>query len=250
MGAAGHEGDTSLGGAARPFPETAGDLVCRLRCSPGPALREALEILCRRYWKPIYAYLRTGLARSNDDAKDLTQAFFLELLEGTALQGFDPAKGSFRSYLKTLLRRFVGHHDRALKRLKRGGGTHIASLDREGPALEEMLADPRATDPERVFDRTFLFELTNRAAGRARERCRAAGRETAFRAYEAYDLSPAEERPTYAELAARLGLTRHQLNAYLRAVREDVRTEIRREIAELTPSDRALEEEWNALLRA
>src|SRR5688572_22453356 len=101
--------DTSLGGADARFPETASQV------GTDP------EALARAYWKPVYAYVRLAWAKSNEDAKDLTQAFFLWLLEERALDGYDPARGGFRPFLKVLLRRFVGHQDRALGALRRGG---------------------------------------------------------------------------------------------------------------------------------
>jgi len=42
--------------------------------------QEALEKLCRTYWRPIYGYVRRRGAGS-EDAEDLTQGFFALLLE-------------------------------------------------------------------------------------------------------------------------------------------------------------------------
>ncbi len=83
-------GDTSLGGPHRGFPATTWGMVRQLADSSGSQRREGLEALCRRYWKPVYRYLRIGFAKSNDDAKDLTQAFFAWLLEGDVLERYRP----------------------------------------------------------------------------------------------------------------------------------------------------------------
>jgi len=112
--------DTSLGGDGDRFPETGGDIRSLLGQDPS-----RLELLCRRYWKPVYAYVRIAWSKGNEDAKDLTQAFFLWLMEGETLARYDAEKGGFRAYLKTLLKRFVGHEERALQRLKRGGDARI-----------------------------------------------------------------------------------------------------------------------------
>src|SRR5262245_60106551 len=109
--------ETSLGGSQNAFPATTQGIVSGLR---GSDYRASFEEICRRYWKPVYAYVRIAWAKDNETAKDLTQAFFLSLAEGNELKRFDPSRGSLRGYLKVLLRSFVGHQDRARAALKRG----------------------------------------------------------------------------------------------------------------------------------
>src|SRR5262245_3027935 len=106
--------DTSLGGPGGRFPETVQELVSGLRDPNGPGYREALEGLCARYWKPVYAFIRAGWAKTNDDAKDLTQAFFLWISESEILVRFESERGGFRPYLKALLRNFMSNKERAL----------------------------------------------------------------------------------------------------------------------------------------
>src|SRR5437773_9527785 len=45
-----------------------------------PAAQEALEKLCRMYWRPIYSYVRRQ-AHSPEEEEDITQGFFAQLLE-------------------------------------------------------------------------------------------------------------------------------------------------------------------------
>jgi len=239
--------DTSLGAPRGSFPETTLGVIATLQAPEGDAPRQRLEEFCRRYWKPVYGYVRGVLARTHEDAKDLTQAFFLWLLEGGALRSFDPGRGSLRRFLKLLLGRFVSHQDAALHRLKRGGGVRIVPLQGDS-GLVERLADFSAEDPERLFDRLWMLELVREAIERVKERWSAAGREPAFRAYEEYDLCPALRPPTHGEIAARLGLTGNQVRTYLFMAREEVRVEVRRELARQTAGAGTLEEEWNELL--
>src|SRR5438132_9935265 len=147
-------GDTSLGGAQQGFPETVWDVLCRARDSDENVRRDALGEICGRYWKPVYHYVRAAWAKSNDDAKDLTQAFFLWLMEGETLSRYEPERASFRAYLKGLLKNFVRHQDDALRRLKRGGG-RILELDGNLSPIKEMIADPESVDPEKIFDRVW-----------------------------------------------------------------------------------------------
>src|SRR5262245_8668511 len=120
--------DTKLGGAERAFPRTTWGLVSRL--DPAAADHKAgMETLCARYWKPAYRYIRAAWSKSNEDAKDLTQAFFAWILEKEPLRKFDRDQGSFRNFLKVLLKRFLTNADDAVRRLKRGGGVRIVPID-------------------------------------------------------------------------------------------------------------------------
>lgn len=238
--------DTSLGGPGKAFPETTGGLVSRLR-GPDPAgFRAGLEDLCRRYWKPVYAYIRGVMARGNEDSKDLAQAFFLWLLEEEALRSFDPERGGFRRYLKLLLHRYVVRQDVAHRRLKRGGALALVPLsgDRD---LEGLIADPRSRSPDELFDRMWIAELVRGAVTRVQERCASKGRTAAFRVYEEYDLAEGGPQPTYAGVAAKLGLSENQVRFNLFDIREEVRSEVRRELAGVAADDDELESEWHEL---
>jgi RNA polymerase sigma-70 factor (ECF subfamily) len=239
-------GDTSLGGSQREFPKTLWELVARAHDASAETRREGLEGLCRRYWKPVYYYVRIAWAKSNEDAKDLTQAFFLWLTQGDAVGRYRPERASFRTYLKSLLQHFVHHQEDAMRRLKRGGGIRLLELDGELAALKNVLADPRTPAPEKAFDRAWRNSLVTDAVRRVRERFHSRGREMKFRVYEEHDLCPPDARPSYAQLAGRLGLKERDVDNYLCTVREEVRREIRAELAKLTTDAAALEEEWNA----
>ncbi|HEV3029409.1 MAG TPA: sigma-70 family RNA polymerase sigma factor [Planctomycetota bacterium] len=239
--------DTSLGEPGGRFPETAHDLLAGLRDPDGPGYRAALSALCRRYWKPVYTYVRTAWTKSNEDAKDLTQAYFLWLLEGNPLEKYDPARGTFRGYLKGTLRSFVGHQERALGALKRGGGATVISLEGTLPALEEIVPEARSADPEQTFEQVWIVDLVQRAVEKLRERYRSRGKEKAFQVYEDYVLSQVHPRPTYLELAQRYGLKEREVESTLESLRQEVRREIRAELAELAPDEARLEEEWNGL---
>jgi RNA polymerase sigma factor (sigma-70 family) len=240
-------GDTSLGGSQQGFPQTLWDVLVRARDGDAGLRKEGWEELSRRYWKPVYHYVRIAWAKSNDDAKDLTQAFFLWLLEGEALEKYRPERASFRAYLKSLLKHFVLHQEDARRRLKRGGGVKILDLDGSLAPLKDLLPDPSSADPEKIFDRIWRNTLVADAVGRVRARLQSRGREVQFQVYEAYELTDPARRPTYAELARRFEIKEKDVDNHLIAVRESVRSEVRAEIAKLTVDRDDLEREWNAL---
>ncbi len=235
--------DTSIGaGDPRRFPSTVPGWAERFGDPSRADYAATLEELCRRYWRPVYAYARLSWAQSNEDAKDLTQAFFAWILEGEPLRGYRPERGGFRPFLKTLLARFAGHRHEAAVRLKRGGGRRPLSFD-------DVSSPPPATAaaPADAFDRQWLKDLLHAAVDRVRPRFRDEGREIQFRVFEAHDLCELDEPPSYAEIAGRLELRESQVRDYLVTVRRAVREEIRAELARLTTDDGELEEEWRAL---
>ena len=240
-------GDTTLGGPDRFFPETTTGLLSLLRDGGEEGYRAALEIFCARYWKPVYAYVRSGWSRSNEDAKDLTQAFFLWLQENGALRRFDEARGGIRPYVKILLRRFVKDKDVTMNRLKRGGAVRIVPLG-DTSGVDALLADPRAEEPEAVFERVWRVELVEQAVERLRERCRVDGRAGAFAVFEAYDLCPETERPTYKTLAERFALTEGDVKRHLLAMRDALLDEIRTDLGRMTSTDQERDDEWTYLL--
>jgi len=241
-------GDTTLGGGERAFPETTLGFAGGLRNPAAAEYGRSLETLCARYWKPVYSYIRVAWAKSNEDAKDLTQAFFAWLLEDDALRRYEPGRGGFRAYLKVLLRRFVGHDERDRHRLKRGGGARVLSLEGDAPDLPELRGDAAGADPEKVFERVWLEELVQQSIGRVRDRAVRTGKEPRFRIYEAFALGSGQEPPSYADLAARFGITVGEVEKSLYTVREEIRGELRAALSQSAGSDRELEDEWKRLL--
>jgi RNA polymerase sigma-70 factor (ECF subfamily) len=250
------DANTTIGGSGggREFPETSWSLIANLSPGAGPGGDRArgLDELCRRYWKPIYCYVRQGFGKSNDDAKELTQAFFLWLVDGQTLSKYAPDRASFRFYLKGLLRNFVRNDLQAMRRLKRGGGeAPIALPDDDVRALDELLPDAKTTSPEEAFDRAWIGELIERAVARVREEAQEGGGDALdavrFKVYEAYELGPPGSQPTYADVARQLSLSASDVRNHLFAVRERVRAEIRRELRETVASPEQLDDEWSAI---
>jgi len=242
-------GDTSQGGPRPDFPDTAWDVVHGAAAGSTHVRRASLEELCQRYWKPLYHYLRVARAKSNDDAKDLTQAFFLWLMEREPLKRFDPQRGSFRGYIQSLLRHFVQHQDKADHSLKRGGGVRLLDLDGENGPRGDALIDPQTQDPDRAFDHAWMSTLVVNAVECIRRRYNAKGWTERFRVYEEHDMGSGS-RPTYAELARRLGVQEDEVRSYLFMIRTEIRTEILSELARTCAGPDDLKAEWDAFFKA
>ena len=93
-----------------------------------PAAQEALEKLCRIYWRPVYSFIRRE-GTGPQEAEDLTQGFFALLLERRNFDAVRKEKGRLRSYLLTSLKHFLVREHRRAATLKRGKGQQPVPLE-------------------------------------------------------------------------------------------------------------------------
>ena len=119
--------------------------------SANPDARKALATLCQTYWPAVYVFIRRQV-RNVHDAQDLTQAFFVRLLEGRYLDRADPEKGRFRAFLLTSLKFFVADEADRDRALKRGGGGLVPLEFTSGEARYQREPAHDET-PEQIFER-------------------------------------------------------------------------------------------------
>ncbi len=139
-----------------------------------PAAQEALEKLCRTYWRPIYGYVRRHGA-GTEDAEDLTQGFFALLLERKDLNSVREEKGRLRSYLLTSVKHFLADESRHAMALKRGKGQRLIPFDdiQEGKRIEAERYDQLTAD--QIYERRWAFTVLEQVMARLREEYRSAG---------------------------------------------------------------------------
>ncbi len=218
------EPDTVLGGAGRAFPTTAWGILQGAKEGHPTERRSCLERLVAAYWKPVYCAIRRGWAKTNEDAKDLTQEFFTtQVLEGVLLDRFDPSRGSFRAFLKGALANFMGHAARDAARLKRGGGARTIPLDMNDADLEGIVPDAATLSAEEVFDRAWARTVLAQALRLAERRLREEGKAEAFEIFRRYDLEGGEEGQSYAEIGRALGLDADAVKNHLTRARREFR---------------------------
>jgi RNA polymerase sigma factor (sigma-70 family) len=229
------DADTALGGSRRDFPSTCWTLI---RQAKG-ADREPLQRLIQLYWKPAYHYVRAAGRKGVEEAKDLVQDFFARLLERKDWERLDPERGSFRGFLKRALKNFMidaARHDEA--RRPRGGALLFPFEECRDLTLEA------GASPDDVFDREWIHELLRVSIRELEERFRAEGAPQVFEIFRLYCLgggggttrfikggAAPDEAPTYAEVAAKLGLregdVRKRLSRARAILREIVLARIR-----------------------
>ena len=139
---------TSLGGGAR-FDTTHWSVVLAAGGDSTAGAKRALATLCETYWYPLYAYLRRQ-GQSAEDAQDLTQGFFQQILEKGTVERADPDRGRFRSFLLTSLKHYVTNEWDKARAGKRGGGVPHLSLELENAEGRYQLEPPDDATPESV----------------------------------------------------------------------------------------------------
>src|SRR3989441_5860474 len=182
---------------------------------------EALAELCRTYWRPIFSYVcRRGY--SNEDAQDLTQDFFLMILETNWLRQADQGRGRFRSLLLKSLQNFLHNVADKKQTLKRGGSVQFVSWDAwMAEAPSQLSISDRALDslaPERLFDLRWAVTVVEQALRRLREECEGKGRLRLFEGLRDH-LGAEPAYISYTNLAAALGVAETGLKKQLRKLR-------------------------------
>jgi len=193
------------------FPQTRRSVLEAVRSIDAEERERALESLCAAYWRPVYKYVRLRWNRPPEDAQDLTQGFFADLLERELLEAFDPAKSRLRTYLRLCVDSFVINEEKAARRQKRGGYSVHLALDfagaenELGAAVIDPAAIPSPDSLEEFFEKEWIRSLFALAVEELRKLCREKERDRTFRLFEAYDLDGVENI-SYEKLAQEYGI--------------------------------------------
>jgi RNA polymerase sigma factor (sigma-70 family) len=211
-----------------------------------PAADEALEKLCRTYWRPVYSFIRrqgVGI----EEAEDLTQGFFALLLERRDLDAVRREKGRLRSYLLTSVKHFLASEHRRAMAVKRGKGQRLMPLE-ELSAIERAEVEP--ADPlsaDRLYERRWALTLMEQVLQRLKEEYRAAGNAALFDCLK--QLLPDEPgAPSRAEIAARLDMTENALRQALHRFRHRYQLLLREEIGHTVAVASDIEDELRHLI--
>jgi RNA polymerase sigma factor (sigma-70 family) len=194
-----------------------------------PAAQEALEKLCRVYWRPIYSFLRRqGVGQ--EGAEDLTQGFFALLLERRDLSAVRKEKGRLRSYLLTALKHYLTDENRRAMAIKRGKGERLVPLEalRADEWMDMEPADPLTA--ERIYERRWAATVLDQALNLLKEEYAATANAALFDSLT--QLLPDEPgAPSRAEIAAQFGMTENAVTQAFHRFRQRYQVLLREEIA-------------------
>ena len=175
----------------RAFPLTRQSTLAALRGADEAERRRGLEKLANAYWRPVYGYLRLHWRLGHEEAADLAQDFFAQLVDKDLLARFDPERARLRTYLRVCIDGLVANQQKAARRLKRGGGRPSVPFDVADARAEVEAALGSAASPEALFEKEWARSLLARALVDVQERCAADGRPRTFEIFEAYELGAA-----------------------------------------------------------
>jgi RNA polymerase sigma-70 factor (ECF subfamily) len=241
-------GMTMPDGPRNHFSTTHWSLLAQAADKADPMSQAALEELCRRYWFPLYAFVRRQ-GHNEHDAQDLTQAFFARLLGTDDLRAVDPERGKFRSFLLAALRHFLANARDFAKAAKRGGGQTVLSLDfMQAEARYAREAASHLT-PEKLFHRRWALEMLQSVLRRLREEWAEPGKQEFFAAVEDW-VSGGEPTRTYADVAAELDMTEGAVKTAVHRLRRRYRDLLREEIGQTVADPEAVEDEIRELFAA
>jgi len=243
---------TSLGGTswaetrqkrAVPFTTTHWSVVLEAQ-TESPAAQEALEKLCRIYWRPVYGFVqRQGIGPQ--EAEDLTQAFFANLLERGSLTAVRKEKGRFRSYLLGALKHFLADERRRAMAIKRGRGQQLVPL-------EELRADERiepadTVTAEQIYERRWASTVLERVLSRSKDEYRATGNAALFDSLK--QLLPDEPGAlSQADIAVQLGMSENAVRQAFHRFRQRYQLLLREEIAHTVATPGDVEDELRHLI--
>ena len=228
------------------FPTTRWTMVVAAGDPDRKEARSALVALCENYWYPLYAYLRRR-GYTADQAQDLTQDFFIRVLEGRYLDRADPEKGRFRSFLLTSLKFFVADEEDRQSAQKRGGAA-VVSL--EFSSGEERYQREPAHDetPERIFERRWALAVLDRVVERLRNEFVQHGRPEHFERLKVFLLGQSDA--PYAALAREMNTSEGALKVAIHRLRKRYRELFRQEIADTVADPAEVESELRFLAAA
>ena len=237
----GHTMDTLPGPSQ--FPATRWSLVVAAGDPHRKEARSALVSLCESYWYPLYAYLRRR-GYSSDQAQDLTQEFFVRVIEGRYLDRAEPEKGRFRAFLLTSLKFFVADEEDRRRAHKRGGGMVVPLEFSSG---EERYQREPAHDetPERIYERRWALSVLDRVVEKLRNEFVQHGRPDHFERLKVFLLGQSDA--PYAALAQELNTSEGALKVAIHRLRKRYRELFRQEIADTVADPAAVESELRHL---
>lgn len=235
----------SQSGQSPEFRQTQWSLVRRAASFDAPESRQALEVLCRAYWFPIYAFIRRQ-GRSPHDAEDLTQEFFARLLASHSIARADPQLGKFRTFLLGALKHFLADAQRKAAAAKRGGGVDLISFEQTQVEERYRLEPVDDRTPDKLFEQRWAVVLLETALARLREEFRAEDKLRQFEVLKSFLTSEGDE-PAYAQAGVKLNRSPKTVAVAVHRIRRRFRYLVRSAIADTVATPEEVEEEYRNL---
>ncbi len=243
-----NDSDVPVGKTKGLFDETNWSLIKAAQAGQTSQARVALAELCTSYWFPLYAYVRRR-GYASDQAQDLTQGFFLSLLEHDFLKGIGREKGKFRSFLLTSCRNYLINQGDRQRAKKRGHGRVVFNIDHtdaEGRYAREPASKLTA---ERIFERHWALTLLERVIHRLEAEMLKSGKKALFDRLGVASLGRSDV-VSHAQVAQELNMTEGAVKVAAHRLRGRYRELIRDEVRLTVDATDDVDDEIRALLAA
>ncbi len=218
------------------FPATPWSAILRTGAGDPEARRTALHQLVQMYWRSIYVYVRRKWGKTNEDAKDLTQAFVASILEKEFFQEADRDRGRFRALLRTALENFLRNQYAESKTRRRGGAHRTLSLDAAMEAEGAEIPVNETDAPEALYRREWTRTLFARAVAELRRTYAAEDKERYMEVFDRYQFADGDD-VSYESVAKELGLKIWDVTNYLADARRRLRGLIEKFVREYCVSE-------------
>lgn len=231
------------------FHDTRWTLVSRSRGDDSVS-RAALSELCEAYYAPVVAFLKRD-GRAEDVARELAHDFFARLLAGGAIEGADPLRGRFRSYLLAALKRFAADQRDRAHAAKRGGGQVHAVIESEGETTGAglQIVDKTVEAPDAAFDRQWALTVLARSMTALESTMRNEGKSAHFDELKPWLTAEGDATPQ-SMAAEKLGMSVEAVKVAVHRLRKRFRDAVKAEIAQTVSDADTVREELDALMAA
>jgi DNA-directed RNA polymerase specialized sigma24 family protein len=230
------------------FPTTHWSRVLMAGDRAEPEARAAMARLCADYWYPLYVFVRRK-GYGPDEAADLVQGTFADLLAREGLGGVEPARGRFRSYLMAACAHHIADRRDRDRAARRGGGRPPVPIDRLEAEGRYGAEPAHRLTAERHFERRWALEMLGRAVGRLEAEMAAAGKADLF-ARLLPALTGGRGEVSHADVAAGLGMTAGAVKTAASRLRRRYGELLREEVARTVAGPDAVDEEVRDLFAA
>lgn len=229
----------------RAFATTQWSVVIAAGHDSSPGSREALGALCQTYWPPLYAYVRRRVPDVNE-AQDLTQAFFAELLDKNYVGQAEQERGQFRAFLITAFKHFLSKEWEKAKAQKRGGGKAPIPLDFRSVDSSIRIEPASGLTAEQLYDREWAITLLRRIMERLEAEFLQADKREQFQELKGFLIGD-RTGISYSETAERLGMSEEAARKAASRMRQRYRELLREEIAETVSGPEEVDNEIGKL---
>lgn len=230
------------------FATTRWSLVEKAGHQSSAQSRRALEVLCKSYWYPLYAYVRRRVS-DRTEAEDLTQAFFTELIEKNYVGDASPERGRFRAFLLTAFKHFLSKQWERARAQKRGGGRVPIPLDFESADSRFTIEPVTNLTAEQIFERQWAVTLLDQAISRLQQEFVEADKADQFEKLKGFIIGD-HAGTTYADVAEDLNLSLAAAKMAASRMRRRYRELIRDEIAQTVADPGEIDDEIQKLFAA